>query len=82
MGRAAQPFHGVPGVSNIVTSDDPLKIFKLMITDELIDYVTHQTNLFFTKYSGKVFKLKSCVLKHLPQGGNNNNAMLYDANIA
>ena len=79
-------FYGSPGISNIVQSDNPLEIFELMFTDDLVDYVTYQTNLYFVQnISGKVFKTQSRVMKHLQKGDASlcqaNDMRLYIASI-
>ena len=38
---------GVPGISTTVSTDSPIDIFELMITDELVDIIVEQTNLYF-----------------------------------
>ncbi|XP_065652095.1 piggyBac transposable element-derived protein 4-like [Hydra vulgaris] len=39
-----QIFHSEPGVHESVTSDDPLEIFELLFTNELIDMIVKMTN--------------------------------------
>jgi len=79
-------FYGTPGVSNIIQSDDPLEIFELMLTNEIVDYITQQTNLYFIQnVGGKVFKPTSQILRHLNSVGfvlcDSNDIRLYIATI-
>ena len=61
-----QQFIGTPGISNVIQSNSPLDIFELSLTDELVEYITQQTNLYFKQsVIGKVFKQRSRILKHL-----------------
>ena len=41
-GMCRQIFHSEPGVHESVTSDDPLEIFELLFTNELIDMIVKQ----------------------------------------
>ena len=43
-GMCRQIFHSEPGVHESVTSDDPLEIFELLFTNELIDMIVKMTN--------------------------------------
>ena len=48
---------GVPGISTTVSTDSPIDIFELMITDELVDIIVEQTNLYFQQNTvGIIFK--------------------------
>ena len=59
-------FSGTPCVSNQVQSAEPLDIFELMFTDELVGHITQQTNLYFKQnIVGKIFKKHSRIQKHL-----------------
>ena len=63
-------FSGTPCVSNQVQSAEPLDIFELMFTDELVGHITQQTNLYFKQNTvGKIFKKHSRIQKHLRSGG-------------
>ena len=59
-------FSGTPFVSNRVQSAEPLEIFELMFTDELVGHITQQTNLYFMQnIVGETFKKHSRIQKHL-----------------
>ena len=50
-------FIGVPGISATVVTESPIDIFELMITDELVEIIVEQTNLYFQQnIVGKIFK--------------------------
>ena len=50
---------GVPGISTTVSTDSPIDIFELMITDELVDIIVEQTNLYFQQNTvGIILKKK------------------------
>ena len=50
-------FTGVPGISATVARESPIDIFELMITDELVEIIVEQTNLYFQQnIVGKIFK--------------------------
>lgn len=52
-----QQFIGTPGISYAVQSTEAIDIFEMMITDDLVEYITKQTNLCFKQnISGKIFK--------------------------
>ena len=57
-------FSGTPCVSNQVQSAEPLELFELMFTDELVGHITQQTNLYFKQnIVGKIFKKHSRIQK-------------------
>jgi len=61
-----QPLSGAPCVSNQVQSAEPIEIFELMFTDEIVDYIFQQSNLYFQQnIVGEVFKKHSRIQKHL-----------------
>ena len=37
-------FIGAPGMSATVTTENPINIFELLITDELLEVIVEQTN--------------------------------------
>ena len=64
-------FSGTPCISNQVQSAEPLDIFELMFTDELIGHITQQTNLHFKQnIVGKIFKKHSRIQKHQSSASN------------
>ena len=59
-------FTGVPDISGKVVTESPIDIFELMITDELVDIIVEQTNLYFQQYIvGKIFKKSSRITRYL-----------------
>ena len=68
-------FIGVPGLGHEVKNKEPIELFELMITDELVEYITEQTNLYFKQnLVGKTFTKHSRIQKHLSK--NNNDELL------
>ena len=45
-------FDRQPGVNDIVQSYDLLKIFKLIVTDEIVDHTVTYSNLYVNQSSG------------------------------
>ena len=61
-----QQFIDTLGMLHAVQSTEPIDIFEMMITDELVEYIATQTNLYFKQnISGKIFKATSLVIRHL-----------------
>ena len=61
-----QQFIGTPGILYAVQSTEPIDVLEMMITDEPVEYITTQTNLYFKQnISGKIFKPTSRVMRHL-----------------
>ena len=59
-------FNSTPGISYAVQSTEPIEIFEMMITDETVEYISTQTNLYFKQnIPGKIFKPNSRVMRHL-----------------
>ena len=59
-------FTGVPGIPGTVSTESPIDIFELMITDELVDIIVEQTNLYFQQnIIGKIFKKSSRITRYL-----------------
>ena len=68
-------FIGVPGLGHKVKNKEPIELFELMITDELVEYITEQTNLYFKQnLVGKTFTKHSRIQKQLWK--NNNDELL------
>ena len=65
-GMKRRLFTGVPGISATVVTERPINIFELMITDELVEIIVEQTNLYFQQnIVGKIFKKSSCIMRYL-----------------
>ena len=65
-----QIFHSEPGVHESVTSDDPLEIFELLFTNELIDMIVKMTNKYadqsnIGKLHSKTSRLSKWETQHL-----------------
>ena len=59
-------FIGVPEISIAVTTENSIDIFELMITDELIEIIVEQTNLYFQQnLVGKTIKKQSRLTRYL-----------------
>ena len=59
-------FTGVPRTSAAVTTENPIDIFELMITDEHLEIIVEQTNLYFQQnLVGKIFKKSSRITRYL-----------------
>ena len=57
-------FDGKPGVNVIVQSCDPLEIFELIVTDEIVDHIVTYSNLYANQSIGnKEFKKTSRLCK-------------------
>ena len=81
-----QQFMDTPGISYAVQSTEPTDIFEMIVTDELIEYITTETNLYFKQnISGKIFKPHSRVMRHLQSSNsefcNSINIRLYTASL-
>lgn len=56
----------VPGILYAVQSTEPVDIFEMMITDEPVEYITTQTNLYFKQnISSMISKSISDVMGNL-----------------
>ena len=61
---AGHLFDGQPGVNDIVQSYDPLKIFKIILTDETVDHIVTYSNSYANQSIGnKEFKKTSRLCK-------------------
>ena len=47
--RRRHSFDGRPGINVIVQSCDPLEIFELIVTDEIVDHIATYSNLYANK---------------------------------
>ena len=62
--RRRHSFDGRPGINVIVQSCDPLEIFELIVTDEIVDHIVTYSNLYVNQYIGnKEFKKTSRLCK-------------------
>ena len=65
-GMKKRLFTGVPGISATVATENPINIFELMISDDPVDIIVEQTNLYFQQnIVGKIFKKSSCIAGYL-----------------
>ena len=59
-GMKRRLFTGVPGISTTVATESTIDIFEFMITNELVEIIAEQTNLYFQQnIVGKMFKKSS-----------------------
>ena len=85
-GMKRRLFTGVPGISATVATEGPIDIFELMITDELVEIIVEQTNLYFQQnLVGKIFKKSSRITRYLESKHarlfNQNDIRLYIATL-
>lgn len=53
-----------PGVTEHVASDEPIDFFELIVTDQLIDFIVGNTNLYATQFlDGNIFSRTSRIFK-------------------
>ena len=52
-------------ISATLATESQTDIFELMITDELVEIIVEQTNLYFQQnVVGKIFKKSSCITRY------------------
>ena len=64
-------------ISATLATESQTDIFELMITDELVEIIVEQTNLYFQQnVVGKIFKKSSCITRYFES----NHAWLFNQN--